>query len=252
MEPAMASDLVERSWVVVNDTVMGGVSSGQVDPGPPLRFTGDLSLEQGGGFVSIRSRDSDLGLEDALALRIHLRGDARTWDVTLRRADVPLRAGSYRVPVPVGPEGATVVVPLADFRPTAFGRPVWGLPALDRARDAITSVGFLLSASEPGPFTLEVLSIEVVGGAVPAGPGRDGVLLQLQAALAEGVPAFNRGEPERCAATYRAALTELLGHPALSPGERSVVAEALAAATGRSGSDAAWILRHALDTLAAG
>ena len=43
-------------WRVTNDTVMGGVSSGELAwSDGALVFVGDLSLANGGGFASIRS-----------------------------------------------------------------------------------------------------------------------------------------------------------------------------------------------------
>ena len=43
-------------WRAVNDTVMGGVSSGELGwSDGMLVFTGELSLDNGGGFASMRS-----------------------------------------------------------------------------------------------------------------------------------------------------------------------------------------------------
>ena len=53
----------ERDWVVVNDTVMGGVSSSSVEAHNEegVVFKGFLSLENNGGFTSARL---DLGRPD--------------------------------------------------------------------------------------------------------------------------------------------------------------------------------------------
>ncbi len=238
-------------WNVVNDTVMGGVSSGRIQLDDTLTFTGALSLEQNGGFVSIRTRDADLDLDDVRALRLTLRGDARTWDFTLRRSDVPIRAGSYRVKVDVGPHPVEVEVPLSAFRPTSFGRPVVGAPALDTAPERIVSLGFLLADKRPGPFELEVLAIEPVRGASEPGPGRDEVVATLGRALDQGVPAFNRGDPARCRDLYVEALSSMAAHPALTAGEQALVAEALARVADQGATEGAWTARHAIDSVLA-
>ncbi len=160
-EPVPLPDL---QWRVVNDTVMGGVSEGRlvsIDGG--TRFTGELSLESNGGFVSIRSDPRTLPLDDVRALRVTVKGDGRTWNLTARRSDVPLRAGSYRADfATLDGEPVTVTLPLADFEARSFGRPVPDAPALQAAPDRITSVGFLLADGNPGPFQLDVLSVEAL------------------------------------------------------------------------------------------
>ena len=54
-----------QAWQPVNDGVMGGVSDGRfkiTDQGT-MEFLGTLSLENNGGFASVRSRRSNLGLK---------------------------------------------------------------------------------------------------------------------------------------------------------------------------------------------
>ena len=141
------------SWNVVNDTVMGGVSTGSLSAtAAGVRFTGRLSLEQTGGVVSVRSAPADLGWQDAAAVRVRVVGDGRTWTFNAYRSDVRIRAGSYRVALPtVAGEIVDVVLPLSDFDPTSFGRPVGGAPTLDARPGRIDQVGFLLADKRPGP-----------------------------------------------------------------------------------------------------
>jgi len=245
---AAAAPLNDLSWSVVNDTVMGGVSRGRVQG---ETFRGELSLESNGGFVSIRARLPRQALADAKAVKIALRGDPRTWDVTLRRSDVPLRAGSYRVKVPVAPDGIEVVLPLADFRPTSFGRAVSGAPALDSELDRIVELGFLLADKNPGPFELEVVSVTVVDGAEAVGPSRAGLAPMLMAAIDQGVPAFNAGDTERCRTVYADALEQALSSDGLTAGERSLIDEALGLAAKDSAVTASWRLRYAIDSVLA-
>jgi hypothetical protein len=246
-------NLAGLDWRVVNDGVMGGVSSGQVVvEDRAVVFTGQLSLDNNGGFVSIRTAPRDLGLAGARELRVTVRGDGRVWDLTLRRADVPLRAGSYRVSVATTPEPVTVVIPLSAFRPTSFGRPVGGAPALDAGLAQIDSVGFLLADKQPGPYVLEVLGLEPVGEAAPRGPGLGDVRKALAAAVSVGVPAFNAGEIERCREVYADVLARHVAHPALTAGERAMVQEALGSAVDQPPTEGAWTLRHAIDTVLGG
>ncbi len=247
--PTSAMPITELSWRAVNDTVMGGVSEGRVAAEEVVRFEGVLSLERNGGFASTRAPIPRDALSDATAVRVVVRGDGRTYDLTLRRADVPLRAGSYRAPL-VTEDGLTeVVLPLSDFRPTSFGRPVPGAPALDTALDQIDTIGIMLADKQPGPFALEVVEITAVRGEA-AQEGDRAVLLQsLARAIEIGVPLFNGGDVIGCRDTYASALGSLLDQPGLSHGERALVEEALTVSEGQSADQGAWTLRHAMDSV---
>ena len=62
---AMASlDMRADPWRSVNDGVMGGRSSGgMVQAEDALKFTGELSLENNGGFSSVRRLVEESGLD---------------------------------------------------------------------------------------------------------------------------------------------------------------------------------------------
>jgi hypothetical protein len=251
---AMAGTLPPLDWKVVNDTVMGGVSTGSVarTPAGTTRFTGDLSLEQNGGFVSIRAPLPDRALADAAAVRVTLRGQGRTWGVNLYRRDVPLRAGAFRKRIETDEDGTTTItIPLADFSPTSFGRPVDGAPALDAAPDRITGIGFLLADGQPGPFTFEVVDIAATGERRPRGPGHADVATTLRAAIAAGVPQFNAGDVTGCRERYQAALEAVRTRDALTDGEQRIVRDALTTAADQDPREAAWTHRHAIDTVLA-
>ena len=166
MAVSNAAELVGAGldWFCVNDTVMGGVSQSRVQQdNDAVVFSGTLSLEQNGGFTSIRSQASDLSLEGTTGFRLRLRGDGRTYDFTARRDDVPIRGGSYQVPVQtVADEEVVVEVSLSQFTATTYGRPLASAPPLALAPERIASVGFLLADKQPGPFSLTVLSIEPI------------------------------------------------------------------------------------------
>ena len=69
-----------KDWMVVNDTVMGGVSASQVRPHPDggVTFSGELSLENNGGFASTRTGDIRQDWSNLSALQMEVIGDGRT------------------------------------------------------------------------------------------------------------------------------------------------------------------------------
>ena len=249
-----------RDWAVVNDTVMGGVSRSDFEftENGTLLFRGSLSLENNGGFVSIRNRPSRLDLGGFTGVEIRVRGDGRPYYLDLRTSGQRM-AGSFRASFDTIEDGWTdIFLPFSSFGAQSFGRPVRGV-RLDPAD--IVSIGFTLSDKRPGPFTLEVEYVssveEETGRNDPPLPAPDGEfepqMRLIALAISRGAPLFNEGNPAACAAVYEVACAALLSTPGLPDEAQAALQQALAEIEGpESDVDAAWILRYALDdTLAA-
>jgi NADH dehydrogenase [ubiquinone] 1 alpha subcomplex assembly factor 1 len=150
-----------QQWQAVNDGVMGGVSDGRfrITPESTLEFFGTLSLENNGGFASVRTKPADLDInaEDDLVVRV--KGDGREYVLNLYTKSRRM-AFSYRAPLPtVKNEWTEVTVPLEDFIPTSFGNRVQGMGPVEP--DEITSIGFMLADKKAGPFKMEVEWVKV-------------------------------------------------------------------------------------------
>jgi NADH dehydrogenase [ubiquinone] 1 alpha subcomplex assembly factor 1 len=164
---AFASPDAAAEWQAVNDGVMGGVSDGRfrMTERQTMEFYGTLSLENNGGFASVRSRPRTLGLQTGDTLVARVRGDGREYQLNLY-ASGRTRAFSYRAPVQTrSGEWIEVAVALDRFEATSFGRVLRGAGPVDPG--SVTSIGFLLAEKTPGPFLLEVAWITVLRG-----PGR--------------------------------------------------------------------------------
>ena len=67
-----------KAWQTVNDGVMGGVSDGKVRiTEKNLEFYGTLSLENNGGFASVRSKAAKMDLSKYDGLVFKVRGDGQ-------------------------------------------------------------------------------------------------------------------------------------------------------------------------------
>jgi len=148
-------------WRATNDTVMGGVSNGELAwTNGVLVFTGELSLANGGGFASIRSPEIDpqraVDWASSTGPRVQVDGDGRTWTVELRTDD---DSGGWISSLPTSPDGLTdVELSWASFVPaTRFLEPRATDEPLDPAR--IVSLAFFLVDGIEGPFRLGVRSI---------------------------------------------------------------------------------------------
>ena len=148
-------------WNVTNDTVMGGVSSGELAWSDAVMvFTGELSLDNNGGFASIRSPRIDpqqaVTWANSVGLGLEIDGDGRTWTVEVRTDD---DSGGWISPIATLPDGSTdEELPWASFVPvTRFLDPRETDERLDPSQ--IVTVAFYLVDGIEGPFRLGVRSI---------------------------------------------------------------------------------------------
>lgn len=149
-----------QDWQSVNDGVMGGRSDSQfrITEEKTMQFSGTLSLENNGGFASVRTRPTKLALKEGNTIIAKVRGDGRTYNFNLY---VPrqLTAFSYRADFQTRKdEWGEVEIPLDKFEATSFGRVVPNQP-LNPAE--IHGLGILLGDKNPGPFQLEIEWIKV-------------------------------------------------------------------------------------------
>jgi hypothetical protein len=148
-------------WSVVNDSVMGGVSSGELAwADGAMVFTGELSLDNNGGFASVRSPFLDpasvAGWGERDSLSVEVRGDGRSWAVEVRTFSDT--GGWIAAVTPPVDDVAVLEVPWVAFAPvTRFLDPRDAPAPLDPTD--IASVAFYLIDGIEAPFRLEVRSI---------------------------------------------------------------------------------------------
>ena len=144
-----------KSWRTVDDRVMGGVSRSRLFLADGFAtFQGNLSLENNGGFASVRSPELDDTLEDVDKIRLKVRGDGRSYQLSIR-TDRVFDGVRYRTSFETEADvWQEVVLSLEDFRPTWRGRRVPGAPELF-APD-IRSFGFMVADKQAGQFRLDV------------------------------------------------------------------------------------------------
>jgi NADH dehydrogenase [ubiquinone] 1 alpha subcomplex assembly factor 1 len=146
-------------WSAIDDRVMGGVSASRLryDVSGHAIFEGEVSLESGGGFASVRSRPMDLAAAGAKAYVLDVLGDGKRYKLNVRTDD-GFDGLNYQASFNP-PAGAWSVIrlPIADFRATFRGRNVPGAPPLDPA--SVRQIGFVIADKQAGAFSLAVQSI---------------------------------------------------------------------------------------------
>ncbi len=151
-------------WTIVDDGVMGGLSQGQREIGKDgiLRFFGTLSLENNGGFSSLRSKNVAMDLSDAEGLVLRVKGDGRSYQVRLS-TDAEFRGGEVSFQAEFATkkdEWTEVKVPFKNLLGS------WrGVKLPDKTFDAakVRRVGLLLGDKKQGPFALHVDWIRTYG-----------------------------------------------------------------------------------------
>lgn len=151
-------------WGIVNDGVMGGLSKGNLErtDAGTVKFFGDLSLQNNGGFTTMRSSDVRLNLSDDLGLLLHVKGDGRTYDA---RLDSSAR---YRGrPVSFSAKFKTtkgtwqqIKIPFTEFKGSFRGT---DLPGKKLDPSVVERIWILLGDKQEGPFTLEMDWIRTFG-----------------------------------------------------------------------------------------
>ncbi len=130
----------ETRWDYVADTVMGGVSSGQVQFRSEgnvafARLTGTVSTENNGGFIQFRRKLPDRPGTGVSGVRLLVRGNGEQYFVHLRTRGTVLPWQYYQAAFVTSNEWTEVYLPLSGFK--ASGAMLRATPVAD----AITSVG---------------------------------------------------------------------------------------------------------------
>lgn len=76
---------MEDQWRIVNDGVMGGLSSFKaIVKDDKIFFSGNVSLENNGGFASIRSQINDYNFENFSGIEIKLKGYGKRYGISMK------------------------------------------------------------------------------------------------------------------------------------------------------------------------
>ena len=149
-----------RSWHTENDVVMGGVSQSQItyenaEQKGVAKFSGNVSLENGGGFAQILYDETTLDLTGFEGVELYVKGDDQTYEL---RFETDAERVSYAQSFVAKGEWERVKLAFADFRATHHGNAVPDAPDLNLG--AIRTVGLLIGENQEGRFELLISEVE--------------------------------------------------------------------------------------------
>lgn len=148
-------------WRAIDDRVTGGVSRSALrfSAAGHASFEGEVSLEQNGGFASVRSGLGLQGVPGAADCVIEARGDGKHYKLCLFIVDA-FDATSYQAEFsPPAHDWAVIRLPLAGFSASLRGRPVPHAPPLGSA--GIRQVGLMIAGRQAGRFALDIRAIRL-------------------------------------------------------------------------------------------
>ena len=147
-------------WRTVLDGVMGGRSTGRIlatDDGT-IVFDGATSLENNGGFSSMRTDVAEGACDGADAIRLIVKGDGRDYKLGVKGYRGMSPEGYWQSFPTVAGEWTEVVMPIRDLERQFMGRPLQGRIAPEDIR----AIEFYIYDKNAGDFRLEIDSIEAV------------------------------------------------------------------------------------------
>jgi len=150
------------NWNVINDAVMGGISESKFEilPNQTGQFSGQVSLENNGGFASVRALlvESVSGSFEKITLRV--KGDGKIYSFRIRtdvNFDGVVYASSFTT---VKDQWTEHEFSPDDFIPSFRGRTLNNVLPLNVQQ--IKQIGFLISEKQAGSFNLIIDWIKVI------------------------------------------------------------------------------------------
>ncbi len=140
-----------KNWYVVDDVVMGGRSTGSfmLNSEGHGEFRGKVSLENDGGFSSVRYRFESLQVSDYEIVKIRLKGDGKSYQFRVKSsAD---ERYSYIAHFDTNGDWQTIEIPFEGMYPSFRGNKL-DLP--NYPGETMVEMAFLISNKKAETFTL--------------------------------------------------------------------------------------------------
>jgi len=141
------------NWTVINDVVMGGRSEADfsICPDGYGVFSGQVSLDNNGGFSSIRYRFESLDVIKYKKVVLRLKGDGKAYQFRLK-SDLN-HAHSYVKHFQTSGKWESIEIDFKDMHPRFRGR-VLDMPNFSGR--TMTEVAFLIANKKAEAFRLEI------------------------------------------------------------------------------------------------
>ena len=148
-----------ENWIIVDDVVMGGKSSGTFKLSAEGHgiFEGTISLENNGGFSSVRYRFEKTLIKESTKIIVKLRGDGKKYQFRIKTNSGDYY--SYISPFSTTGEWQEIQILLKEMYPSFRGRRLLDQPNF--SNDYIEEITFLIGNKNQEIFKLLIDKIEL-------------------------------------------------------------------------------------------
>lgn len=146
----------ENKWRIVNDGVMGGLSSSNVivNEDNKIVFKGIVSLENNGGFASLRSPVKDYNFEKFSGIELRMKGDGKRYSISMKETSY-FTGYFYTTSFETkADEWITVKIPFNQFKLYYFGKETKSNKNIPL--NNIKEISLLIGDKQNGEFRTEV------------------------------------------------------------------------------------------------
>ena len=146
-----------NNWVVIDDAVMGGVSSGNFTLNQESygNFHGEVSLENNGGFSSVQCKLNTIEVKNFKKIVLKIKGDGKDYQFRIKDKQNNYYSYIYKFST-TKEEWKTIEIPLDKMYPAFRGRK---LDKKNFNEDTIEQIAFLIANKENEGFQLLIKGI---------------------------------------------------------------------------------------------
>lgn len=147
-----------QDWMIVDDTVMGGESAStfQLNSDGYGVFEGNISLNNNGGFSSVRYRFPKKQIKQFKCILLRVQGDGKQYQFRLKSNSTEYY--SYILPFQTNGEWQDIEIPLQDLYPSFRGRK---LNQANFSKETIEEITFLIGNKKKEHFQILIDKIEL-------------------------------------------------------------------------------------------
>ncbi|MDB9990161.1 CIA30 family protein [Flavobacteriales bacterium] len=146
------------NWVVVDDVVMGGRSTGnfKLNKDGNGVFYGNVSLDNNGGFSSLRHGFNKLNIEKFKTLVLKIKGDGKNYQFRIKHKSSDY--ASYITSFSSSGEWQEIEIPINSMYPSFRGRK---LDEPNFSHESVEEITFLIANKKNEDFMLIIDKIEL-------------------------------------------------------------------------------------------
>lgn len=146
----------KSKWRIFNDAVMGGLSSSTVSINNEgkILFSGNVSLDNNGGFASLRSPIDNYNFEEYSGIEIRIKGDGKKYSISMK--ETAYFTGSFYTASfqTAKDEWITIKIPFKSFALYYLGKKVSTNPQIPLNK--IKEISLLIGDKQEGIFNAEI------------------------------------------------------------------------------------------------